>query len=419
MPNALDRANRPNLLVVCTWFPVLSETFVIDHVTGMVCEGWDVTVVARKIDQEEARKVQAREGVHFDLVELPDWRATTGWQRLGTAYRALQLILGKMPSQAFNRAAWMCAMRAVGMKRTIEEHNPDAIHAHFGPNGVTAALASELPLIVNFHGHDFTSWPKRWGWRLYREAFGRAVVVAHSDFAERRLDESGVGNVKRVTLGVDLLRFRSAQREQHWPRPLRLLSVGRLVRQKGHDVALHALAILRASRPGLDVRLRIIGAGPEQAKLGDLAERLAIRDWVEGPAAMDNEEMPTVYNSADLLVVASQSTPDGWEEAFCRAAVEGMACGLPVVASPCGGLPDTVGSGGIVARAQDAKALAAAVEHIVDSDGPEYWARRARESASRFSTEITRQEYSACTKALLAGSRATHRNFEQGSLRAL
>lgn len=395
---------QPTLLVFCPAFPVLSQTFVVDHVVGMAQAGWKVIVVAGTIDVSAVSDIQFREHIRLEVRELPDWHRAMPVHRLLTASSAFRLLVTKVPFYCFSRVAWASAMRAVELRRLIGTCRPAIIHAHFGPSAIVAAMATDLPLIANFHGYDFTSWPKHWGWSLYRETLEHATVLAHSDFAVAALERAGLGPVNRITMGVDVERFVPTHRPPDWQRPLRLLSVGRLVPQKGHAVALRVLAGLRESRPDLDPRLRIVGSGPEKVNLERLAVQLAINDYVEGPIAVDSHEMPAVYKNADLLLAASLSTADGWMEAFCRSAVEGMACGIPVAATPCGGLPDTVGTGGFVAGAQEAGALIATVERLIAAGSPAHWERRARESACRFRLERMREEYSSCTSSMLRRS---------------
>ena len=87
-------AATPRLVVICNSFPVLSETFIVDHVTGMLDSGWSVTIVASKVDWEGAVKVYAGEGVRLELIELPDSRRESRWRRWLTVWRALQRWLG-------------------------------------------------------------------------------------------------------------------------------------------------------------------------------------------------------------------------------------------------------------------------------------------------------------------------------------
>lgn len=403
------------MLIVCNAFPVLSETFVVDHVVGMASSGWRATVAASAIDRIEAERIQEREDVHFGLAEVPGRGISADSRGALVAAGAALRLLRHAPLQLANRIAWTCARRAAGMAKVIDSVSPELIHAHFGPNGVAAALASDRPLLVDFHGYDFTSWPQRWGWSLYRQTLKRAMIISHSAFAERKLAEAGLRGSQRVTIGVDRERFAVSARGTNWPVPLRLLSVGRLVEGKGHDVALRAVARLRQSRPGLPLRLRIVGAGPLRDDLVALAGNLGIADLVDGPVPVDYGKMPAVYREADVLIAASQTTSDGWAEAFCRVAVEAMSCGAPVVATPCGGLPDTVGPGGIVSADETADSVAAAISRVIDAGDPSFWQAEAVASAARFGIDRMRTEYAARAAAMLHDRRSGRDSVDAGN----
>ena len=131
--------------------------------------------------------------------------------------------------------------------------------------------------------------------------------------------------------------------EELRPAPAHLLAfVGRLQPLKGPDVAVRALAELRASRPDLDVELLVVG-GPsgngqdEPERLTALAAELGIADRVHFMAAQPREPLADVYRAADLLLVPSRS------ESFGLVALEAQACGTPVLATRVGGLTWAVG----------------------------------------------------------------------------
>src|SRR6478672_2210864 len=114
-----------------------------------------------------------------------------------------------------------------------------------------------------------------------------------------------------------------------------LVSVGRLVEQKGYDVLLEALSIVRRS---MDCRLIIVGGGPLQGELQALADSLGLHDFVDLVGWEDN---PFRYVArSDLFVLSSR-----WE-GLANVVIEALACGCPVVATDCNYGPEEILEGG-------------------------------------------------------------------------
>ncbi len=114
-----------------------------------------------------------------------------------------------------------------------------------------------------------------------------------------------------------------------------IVSPGRLVWEKGHYDVIRALASL----PG-DVRLVIVGAGPERARLLRYADDLGLRGRVE-IRAVPYDEMPSVFASASCVVLASMPTPT-WEEQFGLVLAEALAARAPIIASSSGAIPEVL-----------------------------------------------------------------------------
>ena len=146
------------------------------------------------------------------------------------------------------------------------------------------------------------------------------------------------------------------------PRPGRvrdreLLFVGRLVREKGVDLLVDALARLR--QRGRALRLTIVGEGPEAPRLRALAAGHGVSDRIVFAGRLTGEPLVEVLNGHQVLVV-----PSTCEETFGLVALEGMACGCVPIVARSGGLPETVGEAGVVFERGDPTALAAAIEAL-------------------------------------------------------
>jgi glycosyltransferase involved in cell wall biosynthesis len=144
--------------------------------------------------------------------------------------------------------------------------------------------------------------------------------------------------------------------------PLRVGFAGRLVPAKGADLVVRALAGL----PDVDWRLEIVGEGPEQAPLEALAESLGVRERVALRPWLASAAMPDFYQSLDVIVLPSHSTP-AWIEQFGRVLTEAMACGVVAVGSDSGEIPHVIGDAGLVFPEGDSEALACLLRSLAES----------------------------------------------------
>lgn len=141
--------------------------------------------------------------------------------------------------------------------------------------------------------------------------------------------------------------------------PPRLLCLGRLIRDKGFDVALKAFASLAGRMPGL--RLVIAGDGAVRSSLEALAVELGIRDCVEFLGWVSPDRVPALVNSATLVVMPSR------REGLPGVALEAALMARPVVATAVGGTPEIVlhQKTGLLVAQDDEEALAEAILYLL------------------------------------------------------
>jgi glycosyltransferase involved in cell wall biosynthesis len=140
--------------------------------------------------------------------------------------------------------------------------------------------------------------------------------------------------------------------------------VAALVPGKGHDALIEAVALLARALPSLE--LRLVGDGPERAALSARAQRLGVGGRVRFLGALRSpEEVAGALAALDLFVLASHA------EGLPTALLEAMAVGVPVVATPVGGVPEIVRDGetGKLVPVGDPAALATAIADLL-ADGP-------------------------------------------------
>lgn len=207
---------------------------------------------------------------------------------------------------------------------------------------------------------------------------GASVIVTNSEWtramtlellADMKIPVRGE-QVFAVPLGTDLDRFRagldtSAVRARYGLNGGRwMLTVGRLVEHKGQDQGLRALALLRDSEP--DLRYAVAGSGEYGKTLQALAAELGVEDRVRFIGHVTDEDLPALYNVAELYLGASRVAVNH-VEGFGISLVEAAATSLPVVAGREGGMPEAVVDGvtGLLADPYDPRALAAAIQRIL------------------------------------------------------
>jgi glycogen(starch) synthase len=146
--------------------------------------------------------------------------------------------------------------------------------------------------------------------------------------------------------------------------PPRLLFIGRLVADKGADVAIQALAHARDA--GLILDLVVTGDGPERPALQALTRTLGLEEHIAFNGWTQPTDIPALINTATAVLV-----PSRWREPFGLVALQAAQMGRPVIASAVGGLPEIVEDDetGLLVPADDAQALAQAIIRLTSAPG--------------------------------------------------
>ncbi len=193
------------------------------------------------------------------------------------------------------------------------------------------------------------------------------LAVAGSDDVEKVLRLHGFNkNIRRVPLALDPTDFPiidgSPLRKELGLHSFTLGYIGRLAKEKGLEDLFHALALL-SDRPW---QLLMIGSGPDESALRNLASRLRIADNITWISYVKNTEMYRYYPAMDAFILPSRTTVD-WKEQFGRVLIEAMICGTPVIGSSSGEIPLVIGDTGLVFPEQDVQSLANSIMKLIDN----------------------------------------------------
>jgi D-inositol-3-phosphate glycosyltransferase len=333
---------------------------------ALAAAGHEVTVFTRRDDPDRPEMVPMQPGVTVRHVAAGPARPI-----------AKDDILGHIPDLAR------------GLEESWRAEPPDIVHAHFWMSGraaATAARALDLPLVQTFHalgcvkrrhqGRADTSPDARVpAERQLTRRVDRVIATCEDELFELIRMGAPRGRVSVVPCGVDTVDFSpDGPALPRGERP-RLVSIGRLVRRKGVDEVVTALAAV----PGAEL---LIAGGPAEAtldpdtaRLQALAARHGVSDRVRFLGAVPRAEVPALLRSADAVVCAP------WYEPFGIVALEAMACERAVVATAVGGMQDTVVHGvtGLHVPPRSPDALAAALRDLLsDPKLPKAFGRAGR-----------------------------------------
>jgi glycosyltransferase involved in cell wall biosynthesis len=274
-----------------------------------------------------------------------------------------------------NKWRWRQALRTAARRQRsdvvlsfIDRTNISVLLA-FAGSGIPVVVSERLdPRYSDMHRFDLILRPY-----VYRY-LAHKVVVQTEAIASHTRTKWGLRAVVVVPNAPGITAASSNQAN----RPLRVLSVGRLARQKGHDLLIDAWARIAPQFPNW--HLRIVGEGPERGRLEDQVARLGIASSVSLPGMVD--DVASEYRAAPIFVLPSRF------EGFPNALLEAMACGCaPIATTDAGASVDLIESGvnGTLVAGQNVNAMATALGDLMhDSALRDTYAAEAAKVASHY-----------------------------------
>lgn len=381
------RQAGPQRIAYVLWhYPILSETFIRREIRALRGVGFDIQIVADAPGAVEADPATPAEAVLY--LEPVDRR------------RLRQLAwrwLGQRPLRVLGRVAFIISRRhgprktladdlqvlrsAIHLASALEERGVTHVHAPWADRHAFVALVAArligASFSLNLRAHEVHS--RHFAFALPEKIGGARFAVTNSDYNQRRLNALAGpiarGRVHVIYNGLDLERFEPCLAGGRAGGVPRLLSIGRLVQQKGFDRLLEACALLRDR--SIDFRCDIIGGAAEPGETATAVRlriqlrRLGLEDRVRflGPLPLGRvlEALP----GADVFVLPCVVTAHGGRDVTPNALLEAMAMGRAVVSTPVGAIPELVDDGvnGLLVPPGDAGALAAAIERLLADPG--------------------------------------------------
>ncbi|MEO1196953.1 MAG: glycosyltransferase [Pseudomonadota bacterium] len=329
-------------------YPALSHTFIQREIDGVRATGRTVLTASlrRTSGHHIAGEAEARDAAETFYVIENGKRPKVVLAALGAALKSGRLgraaaLAWRMRAPGARGALWQLfyLVEAMVLAKHLTGRGVAHLHCHFENAGCSVAMLtstlSDIPFSFTLHGPSIFFEP-----RLQRldEKIARARFVACiSDFARSQgmifADRTHWDKMKIIHCGVDPDRYGNMRAEagQH------LVFVGRLAAVKGVAMLLRAVAELAPSHP--DLKLTLIGDGPERAGLETLSRQLGVAAQVTFAGARTQAEVAETLATANLFVLPS------FAEGVPVVLMEAMAARVPVITTQIAGIPELVEDG--------------------------------------------------------------------------
>lgn len=253
------------------------------------------------------------------------------------------------------------------LRRVLRHLNPHVVHLWEEPWSAVAfeasVLRSNAALVLEVDQNILKRLPQPFEAMRHHVLKRTTAVLSRSPDATVVVRACGFeGPVFPIGYGVDRDIFRPAKAAGTRGR-LRVGYAGRLVEEKGLDDMLSAMALARAP-----VELSLMGDGPAREPLMRRAAHLGLTNRVKLRGRGGVDEVADHFRSVDVSVLVSRTTVS-WREQFGRAIIESQACGVPVIGSGSGSIPNVIGRGGWIVPEREPRPLANLLDHLFANPG--------------------------------------------------
>ncbi len=379
------------ILFVMDEFPALSETFVLNQITGLIDRGYDVDVYAGRPRKDPV--------VHEEVVKYNLLQRTYYYDAATDRTRRLLKAVASFPvyGRIFLRKSDIAGSREF-LSRAQLAHaaiclpwnsSYDIIYCHFGPNGNRGRILREIgaikgKLVTTFHGYDISLLLRQQNEDIYEQLFSSGdLFLPVCENWKKQLIERGCAENKVVVhkMGIDFEKFRYSPRQTTSGGQIRFVSIARLIEKKGIEYGIRAVAkILKIYE---NIQYTIIGEGPLEASLKKVIGELGVSDNIELAGGMSQHEIIRLLDKAHILLAPSVTSRNGDQEGIPVVLMEAMAMGMPVISTRHSGIPELIQDGlsGFLVPEQDVDALYEKLKYLVEH--PEIWADMAGEARNK------------------------------------
>jgi colanic acid/amylovoran biosynthesis glycosyltransferase len=380
-------------------FPVLSEAFILNQITGLIDRGHEVHIhPVNGLPKNYNGKVhpvveeyKLLERTHFPptLPENIIWRFFKGLGLLiknlnQGSFKTLQLFHSKKYGSEV--ATLKTFYRTVSL---FQDGTYDIIHCQFGTLAPIALAYRDAgiiqgKLITTFRGIDISKYVQENGANVYDQLFQEGeFFLSNCEFFGNRAISLGCDSKRLVVHGSGLDCRKFSFKPRYFPADgkIKIATTGRLVEKKGIEYAIRAVAKIVETHPNIEYN--IIGDGELKEHFEKIITELNVGHIVKLLGWKQQKEIVEILDNSHIFVAPSVTAADGNQDAPVNTLKEAMAMGLPVISTIHGGIPELVQDGvsGFLVKERDADGIAQKLTYLIQHS--ENWEKMGKAGRAR------------------------------------
>ncbi len=285
------------------------------------------------------------------------------------------------------------------LKKWPDKENTEVLCGLWHPDAALALLAGMPNVFVLAHGTELLIGNSKFRKYLWQPLYAKWVlgkakkVIANSSFTEslvRKINPKA--NTVALPLGVNPSFFKPLSNKKQDGK-IKICTVSRVLQFKGHDFILESLESL-PYKYREQIEWHIAGTGPYLENLKQLAKSSKLSKQIYFHGFVPDKVLPKFYNQHDLFILATRQADTSTQvEGFGLVFLEAQACGVPVIGTKTGGIPDAIkeGEGGWLIAQDNQKELIALLKKLIDK--PELLSKAEKKARERVKTHANWQNY--------------------------
>ncbi|MEB3180019.1 MAG: colanic acid biosynthesis glycosyltransferase WcaL [Nostocaceae cyanobacterium] len=380
-------------------FPVLSEAFILNQITGLIDRGHEVHIhPVNGLPKKYTGKVHPVVE-EYKLLDNTYYPPTVPENITLRFFKAMGLLIKNLPQGSLQTLQFLNPEKygheVATLKtfyRTVELLNDgeyDIIHCQFGTLAPIALAYRDAgilkgKLITTFRGIDISKYVEEQGEDVYEQLFREGeFFLANCEFFGNRAIKLGCPQNRIVVhgSGLDCSKFTFKPRYFPTDGKVRIATTGRLVEKKGIEYSIRAVAKLAENNQNLEYN--IIGDGELKSHFEKLIAELNVGHIVKLLGWRQQREIIEILDQCQIFVAPSVTAADGNQDAPVNTLKEAMAMGLPVISTLHGGIPELVEDGisGFLVPERNADAIADKLNYLIQH--PDEWEKMGKAGRAR------------------------------------